>query len=140
MPGIEVALEKLIKMQQYIEQLKKIKPTTLDEYKNNPVIKFALERIVQLIIDLAIDINNILLSYFKKPPAADYFNSFIELSECGIIEETFAVKIAPSTGLRNRLVHEYEKINDEIVYKSLENVIEIYSEYIEIVNNFIQER
>lgn len=55
-----------------------------------------------------------------RPPASDYFNSFIDVAECGVIDMDFAVGIAPSSGLRNRLVHEYEKINDEIVYSSID--------------------
>jgi uncharacterized protein YutE (UPF0331/DUF86 family) len=138
MPGIEIAVDKLIKMQEYIEQLKKIKPDSYSEYKNNLVTKYAIERIIQLIIDLAIDINNILLAYLKKPPAADYFNSFIQLAECHLLDQSFALKIAPSTGMRNRLVHEYEKINDEIIYNNLNNVIEMYSKYVIEINKFVQ--
>jgi uncharacterized protein YutE (UPF0331/DUF86 family) len=138
MPGIEVIVEKLIKMKEYIEQLKKIKPGSYQEYLHNVTVKFAVERIIQLIVDLALDINNIILAYHKKPPAADYFNSFIDLGECDVIDRTFAVEIAPSTGLRNRLVHEYEKINDEIVYRSIEKVCKMYGNYMVLINKFLK--
>ncbi|MFA6808488.1 MAG: DUF86 domain-containing protein [Eubacteriales bacterium] len=138
MPDIEVAVDKLLKMEQYVNQLDSIKPASMDEYKKDLKTKYAVERIIQMIVDLAVDVNNVLLSYCKKPPAADYFNSFIELSESGVLEKTFALKIAPSTGLRNRLVHEYEKINDEIVYNSFQEVIVMYNQYIKEINRFIR--
>jgi uncharacterized protein YutE (UPF0331/DUF86 family) len=137
-PGIDTIVEKLIKMKEYLEQLRSIKPDSYNAYLKDTTSKYAIERLMQLIVDLALDINNILLSYHKKPPAPDYFNSFIELVECGVWEESFAMGIAPSTGLRNRLVHEYETINNEVVYKSVDKVIEMYTGYIIRVNKYIQ--
>ncbi|NJD03877.1 MAG: DUF86 domain-containing protein [Ruminiclostridium sp.] len=140
MPGIEVILEKLLKIKEYIEQLKKIKPESYKKYVGDMTSKYAVERIIQLIVDQALDINNILLSYMKKPPATDYFNSFIDLGECGVFDQTFALGIAPSAGLRNRLVHEYESVNDEIVYKSIDKVANMYTKYLIIVNGFINSK
>ena len=98
------------------------------------ISKYAVERLIQLIVDLALDINNIILAYLQKPPASDYFNSFIDLAECGVLPESLAVKIAPSTGLRDRLVHEYETINDRIVFESISETIEQYIIYMKEIN------
>lgn len=73
----------------------------------------------------------------KKPPANDYFNSFIDLIELDILDHDFAYNIAPSTGLRNRLVHEYESINDKIVYESIDKVTVFYSKYVSVINRFV---
>lgn len=137
MPGLELVTEKLIKMKDYLNQLKKFTPSTYQDYLKELLPKYAVERLIQLIVDLALDINNIILSYLKKPPAADYFNSFIDLAECGVLEDTFAIKIAPSTGLRNRLIHEYEAINDRIVFESIDETIEQYTFYMKEINKYI---
>ncbi len=123
MPGLEIINDKLIKMKDYLGQLKKLSPNTYEDYVKDLITKYAVERLIQLIVDLALDINNIILSYLKRPPAADYYNSFIDLAENGVLDETFAVKIAPSTGLRNRLIHEYETVNDRIVFESIKETI-----------------
>lgn len=140
MPGIETVVEKLIKLMEYLEQLKTIKPVSFQQYIGDITTKYAVERIMQLIVDVALDINNVLLAFHRKPPAADYFNSFVDLGECGVLEQGFALSIAPSTGLRNRLVHEYEKINDEIVYQSIEKMIASYTEYLKVINQYIQDK
>jgi uncharacterized protein YutE (UPF0331/DUF86 family) len=49
----------------------------------------------------------------------------------------FAVRIAPSTGLRNILVHEYQKIDDEIVFNSINNVKKYYLEYIDVISKYL---
>ncbi|MDK2917594.1 MAG: hypothetical protein PWQ37_327 [Candidatus Petromonas sp.] len=137
MVNLEVINEKLLKITTYINELKEIKPDTFEEYKKDIVKKYAIERLIQLIIDLALDINNIILSNMKKPPANDYFNSFIDLIELDILDHDFAYNIAPSTGLRNRLVHEYESINDKIVYESIDKVTVFYSKYVSVINRFV---
>ncbi|HZJ84691.1 MAG TPA: DUF86 domain-containing protein [Syntrophomonadaceae bacterium] len=136
MANSELINEKLIKLITYINEIKETKPNSFKEYEKNSTKRYALERLIQLVIDLALDINNIILSSNNKPPASDYFNSFIDLIELNILEYDFAYDIAPSAGLRNRLVHEYENINDEIVYESIDKVIAFYSKYVVIINKF----
>ena len=133
----EIIVNKLIKMEEYISDLEKFKPETYKEYKNNQLNRYAIERLIQLIIDLALDINNILIKKSDHYPAQDYFSSFIELVELEILPEEFAKDIAPSTGIRNRLVHEYEKIDDKVVYQNLDKLIKYYLKYIKFVNQNI---
>lgn len=137
MANLNVAVDKLIRMHHYISQLQSLKPSTYEDYKADHKTRYAVERVMQLIVDLALDVNNILLAHRGRPPASDYFNSFIDLAECGILTPEFALEIAPSTGLRNRLVHEYEVIKDSIVYDSVDLMVEMYSRYIVLVNELI---
>lgn len=130
----EIIINKLIKMEEYLGELEKFKPKSYKKYKNDQLTRYAVERLVQLIIDLALDVNNILIKRSDKYPAQDYFSSFLELIDLGILPEEFAREIAPSTGIRNRLVHEYEKINDKIVYQNLDKIIKFYFDYIKYVN------
>lgn len=121
--------EKLIKMETYLKELRELKPNTYEQYLADKTVKYAIERLFQLIIDLAMDINNMIIKLEGAYPAADYFNSFIDLIELKVLEKEFAYNIAPSTGIRNRLVHEYEKINDKIVYESIDKTNNYYLEY-----------
>ena len=133
----EIIVNKLIKMEKYINELEKYKPQTYNKYKNKQLKRYAVERLIQLIIDLALDINNILIKKADKYPAQDYYPSFLELIDLEILPEEFAKDIAPSTGIRNRLVHEYEKIDDRIVFQNLDKLIDYYLDYIKYVNQNI---
>src|SRR6056297_2260743 len=121
---------KLNKMIEYIEQLKEVNKYTLDDYLDNFFIKRTSERLVQLIVEVATDINGHIIVDEGYSPPEDYYNSFLKLSETGVISNDFAKELAPSAGLRNRLVHEYEEIDDEIVFKSVKKAIDNYSKYI----------
>lgn len=133
----EIIVNKLIKMEEYISELEEFKPETYMEYKNDQLKRYAIERLIQLIIDLALDVNNILIKKSDHYPAQDYFSSFLELVDLEILPEEFAKDIAPSTGIRNRLVHEYEKVNDKLVYQNLDKLIKYYLDYIKYVNQNI---
>lgn len=49
----------------------------------------------------------------------------------------FALKIAPLTGLRNVIVHEYQKINDRIVHKAIGDTLACYKSYMKYINEYL---
>ncbi|MDD4802551.1 MAG: DUF86 domain-containing protein [Syntrophomonas sp.] len=129
---------KLGKLYSYYEELKNFSAISLEEYKCNSVYRRAIERTMQLIVECATDINNMLLRMNGSKGASDYFNSFIDIAELNIIPVEFALEIAPSTGLRNILVHEYEEIDDAIVYRSIEMCLKHYLKYVALINKYLE--
>lgn len=133
-----VICKKLKQLSSYYHELEQIATgLTFENYHNQIVFKRAIERDIQLIVECATDINNMILKQLSKGPAKDYFNSFIDLADNQVIEMEFALKLAPSTGLRNILVHEYEKIDDQIVFKSITNVLTFYRQYLQIIVKYL---
>lgn len=110
---------------------------TVETYLNNIMYKRAVERLIQLIVECATDINNMVLKKIGKGPSRDYYNSFIVLAENNVITMDFALKIAPSTGLRNILVHEYQKIDDRIVFHSVNNIKQHYLKYLDVLSKYV---
>jgi len=129
---------KLDKLHGYYTELKSLAAISREEYMHNSVYRRAVERTLQLIVECATDINNMLLKMHGNKGANDYFNSFIDIAELDIIPVEFALKVAPSTGLRNILVHEYEAIDDEIVYNSMNVCLICYLEYIDLINRYLK--
>lgn len=131
---------KLNKMIKYIGQLEEVNKYTLEDYLDNFFIKRTTERLVQLVVEVATDINAHIVVDEGYSPPDDYYNSFLRLSEIGVISQSFAKELAPSAGLRNRLVHEYEEIDDKIVFKSIKKAIENYSKYIKIIEKYLKNK
>jgi uncharacterized protein YutE (UPF0331/DUF86 family) len=120
----------------YLKELDPILKITFKEFfKNYQNIRTA-ERDFQLIVDNAVDINNQIALSFNKPPAENNFQSFIQIGELGALPQGFGKKLAPSAGLRNRLVHEYEKIDPNLFYKSLKYFIPLYKKYCQNIYNY----
>ncbi len=133
-----LVMEKLNTMKKYIDELETVSTISLEEFEKDVWKRYAIERLLQLIIDLAIDINNLILNYLKKPTSKDYFNTFIELGEAGVLPPDFAVSMAPSTGMRNRLVHQYESINPQIVFEAIPKTINGYRDYVKLIHKYVK--
>jgi uncharacterized protein YutE (UPF0331/DUF86 family) len=58
-----------------------------------------------------------------NPPHENAYDSFIQVAKVGILPIEFVREIAPSTGERNIIIHEYEKIDDRLVYDSIKETI-----------------
>jgi uncharacterized protein YutE (UPF0331/DUF86 family) len=61
---------------------------------------------------------------------SDYYHSFTELAPAGLITPSLAEQLAPASGLRNRLVREYDVIDDEIVLPSVRDALRPFPPYL----------
>ncbi len=136
----ETVIRKLTKMKGYLQELSTYKDISWEEYSGAFQNQRTVERLIQLIVDIAVDINTHALVDHGHSPPSDSYNSFIEASnKLGLFPELFAQSIAPSTGERNIIVHEYELIDDAIIYSSIGETIHFYEAYIKHVNAFINQ-
>ena len=51
----------------------------------------------------------------------------------------FADTLAPTTAIRNRLVHEYETVDERLVYASVKPILEKFTQYAELVSKYLKE-
>ena len=140
MPNLDKNLikEKLKRILNYLDELKPILAIPYKEYRKNYTNYRTTERNIQLIVDTAVDINdNLILAMSGKPPA-DYYESFIRIGELEILSFDLSKKLASSAGLRNKLVHEYEKIDDNLLYIEAKKNLKNYLEYVKLVNKYLE--
>ena len=62
------------------------------------------------------DVNVYVIRELELKTADDFQSTFRILAEAGILPSDFAERIAPVVGLRNMLVHRYEKIDRIFLY------------------------
>ncbi|MBU1753426.1 DUF86 domain-containing protein [bacterium] len=109
---------------------------TYREYTDKSIIKRATERLLQLLVEVASDINGIILTIGGKRVPESYYDSFIKVGEAGIISIDLAQKLASTAGLRNRIVHEYGEYKDSIVFQNIKKMYELYMEYLLMCNEY----
>jgi uncharacterized protein YutE (UPF0331/DUF86 family) len=124
-------------MNMYLEKLKPIAKKSFKDYKSDFYLKSSAERLIQLIVECATDVNNHVVVETQNHPPEDYSISFIKAAEVGLISKELADKLKGSAGMRNILVHEYMDIDDQKVYKALAFALKDYKEYIKQVEGFI---
>jgi len=101
----------------------------------------ALEWALAKIIGRAIDINRHILAELGEKnmqPPKDYTESFILLKELDIFPKVFVLEIAKSAGFRNRIIHEYNEIDKNLVYNTIGEAIEQYTQYCSYVLQFLE--
>ncbi|WP_309232560.1 type VII toxin-antitoxin system HepT family RNase toxin [Cylindrospermum sp. FACHB-282] len=109
----------------------------LDEFLADFRQQLVVERLLQLMTQAAIDINDHILSKLNPGKTYTNFEAFIELGKYQIITPELAKQIAPSAGLRNRLVHEYDDIDPNQVFKAISFALQQYPLYVRQINNYL---
>ena len=116
--------DKISEIEDYLNVLNEIAPNSFEEYKSSYEKKWSCERgfenIVEAIIDLAFLVIN--EKQFKKKE--DDLNVFDILAENNIISLELSKKMQDAKGMRNIIVHEYGKIDDEIVFEAISSELE----------------
>jgi len=105
------------------------------DYKKTAIV----ERLLEKIITRAIDINQHIIAEMGKGTerVRGYEDTFLALSQLGVYPQEFAQQIAPSAGLRNRLVHEYNELEQGIIYRSINETLEQYTKYCQYILDYI---
>lgn len=140
MPLVDIQLlnRKIKLISEDLILLKKYKDITLKDYLSNLETKLIIERLLERITGQVIDVNyHILKEEYENIPT-DYYSSFIEMGENRILTEEFAKEMAKSTGLRNALAHNYEKIDDEMVFKSIKSALTQVPQYLSKILGFLK--
>lgn len=120
---------KLAYIQSYYQELENVLAYPDQEIKEDWLKLRALERIIQLIVDEMIDINNHFIRYAQLRVPEDFQSAFLVLAENNILPQEFAAKLAPVVGLRNRLVHRYEKVDIDILLDTTRKSKNDFKEY-----------
>lgn len=112
---VEVLHQKIDSLRNCIQRIDSKKPFSVDDLKSSfdlqDIISINLERAVQVCVDIASHI----LAERNGPTPTTMAESFILLAQNKIISDATAQDLVKSVGLRNLLVHEYSKIDWNIV-------------------------
>lgn len=130
----EIFIGKLNYLKNYYEELKCFESLNFNQYIQDKIKRRAIERLLQLIVEVACDINSFVLSK-SGIVGESYHDSFVKMGEAGTLEKDVAMKLARTTGLRNRIIHEYGEYKDEVVYKNIFIFMEFYGIYLKTLAN-----
>lgn len=135
-----IVRRKLAVIIEALKALDPIKGMTTGQYRDDLYKRKAAERLMQELIEAAIDINTHIIVYTGNTAPDDYYESFLKLGELKVISKSLAEKLAPSAGLRNRLVHEYDALNDSIVLQAIGMAEGLYPQYIKEIEMYISRK
>lgn len=136
--NLELVQSKLNKLLDYINELKYFETLTLAEFLSDRHRQYTIERIIELVVQTAIDINK----YILKKKSVNLNNltshqSFLEMSKFEIITDKLAEEIKESIDTRNVLAHRYFEISPEEVFVEIEDILEKYPLYVRQIETFV---
>ncbi|MBW4512433.1 MAG: DUF86 domain-containing protein [Scytonematopsis contorta HA4267-MV1] len=132
-----IVAKRLALITRYLSSLKKFEGQSLEEYLSNFETQMVVERLIQLMTQAAIDINEHILSSINPGNSTTNFEAFIEIGKYDIINPGLAKQLAPSAGLRNRLVHEYDDIDSSQVFLAINFALSQYPLYVQQISTYL---
>lgn len=117
--------------------LAEIESLTLELYRTDVFRRKATERLLQELVEAAVDVNVHILRSTGGQAPQDYHQSFVSLGQQGVIPRKLADDMAPAAGLRNRLVHEYDEIDDAIVHAAVGLARRQFAEYVAAIERYL---
>ena len=136
----EIIKRKLAVITRNLNALQRISGLTRHEYESDVFLKKGTERLLQELIEAAIDINTHIIVELGGVVPDTYFDAFLQLGVLGVLPDNLAHSLAPSAGLRNRLVHEYDVIDDAVVLASVDDATKLFTEYVRTIKDFIDKQ
>lgn len=132
--------EKLAHMRDLMRRIEALGPMTRVRLEAEAVERAAAERWLTLLVEAAVSINlHVAASRFGRV-ARDYAESFRLAGEAGLIDTDLAVRLVPSAGTRNALVHGYLDIDLDLLATAFERLPVDYGEYVQQVAAWVHGR
>lgn len=137
LPSASVVERRLAHQRELLTAMRQLRPVTATKLADEPITKAALERMIQAVVDLALDINaHLAVSVLSKSPATGR-ESFDLMVEAGVLETELADVLKPAVGLRNILVHMYADIDLAILADSTEAFEVGFSRYVRSIARWL---
>ena len=115
----ERLLAKIDELEGYLKELEQVKPATLEEYKKIEK-KRSCERLLQLSIECMIDVCALMVTGLRLGLPSEEDDLFERLEQAGIISPVMKETLRKMKAFRNILVHEYGRIDDQLVFEVLQ--------------------
>lgn len=124
-------------MRELLDDLELVGPVDTDRLERDHLLRYAVERILTQLVDLAVAINSHCAAALLGRGPADYRESFRLMAVGGVLSAELANELAPSVGLRNVLTHQYVALDPAIVVRSVPLALTSYRRYLGAVAQFL---
>ncbi len=120
---------KIAEMETYLSQIREFSKISVSAYKKDWKTQRIVERTLQIMIELCIDIANHLISDKSMRLPTGYADTFKVLIENQVISKNLFKTMEKMAKFRNVVVHQYEKIDPAIVVSILHRDLDDFRKY-----------
>ncbi len=124
---------KLAQIDTYLKQIGDFSKISLSQYKNDWKTQRIVERTLQILIEVCIDIANHIISDQGMRLPTGYADTFKILMENKVIGKTLCGTLEKMAKFRNVVVHQYETVDPAIVISILHKNLREFEKYKEAI-------
>lgn len=133
-------ISKLQCLDEYIDYLKELQKVNKKSFLNDYHFFGLAEHYLHLSIEALLDVSKLIVIGFGLPRPEEQRDIMRVLHEKKVISEKLYSRLSGITGFRNILVHEYEKIDKEIIYVSLQKNIDQFVQFKKDIMRFLRRK
>ncbi len=130
--------EKLAYSKKYIERLRRIIKISEEEFLDDFSLQLQSERIFEVISQLMLDICTHIIAHSSETPPSTYSDCMKKLVDVGVLGEDETNNFINIIKMRNLLVHQYGKVNLEILFASLKILDSDFSKFKEKILSWLE--
>ena len=127
MVDVSLVLRKLASLDDYRKQIGEFSTITVEEYQRDWKTQRIVERTLQMMIELCVDIAGHIISDDSLRTPETYADTFSVLGENGILTAEQTLVMEKMAKFRNIVVHQYESVDTEIVILILRRHLDDFS-------------
>jgi uncharacterized protein YutE (UPF0331/DUF86 family) len=131
-------LRKLSDLDHYHKQIKEFEKTTVAQYSADWKIQRIVERTLQIMVETCVDIASHIISDRQCRMPKSYSDTFKILYEEKIVSEQLHNVLGKMAKFRNVVVHQYDKVDAEIVIGILRRDLKDFESYKDAIVTFLK--
>jgi uncharacterized protein YutE (UPF0331/DUF86 family) len=134
----DLVLRKLSDLDEYQSQLQEFRGITVKQYRDDWKKQRIVERTLQMMIETCLDIANHIVADRGYRVPINYADTFKVLGENNVLDKRLIDRMGKMAKFRNVLVHQYEKIEAEIIVGILKKKLGDFNQFKKAVVGFVQ--
>lgn len=132
-----VVLARLNFIADNLRELRRFESISLEDYLSSFDHRIISERIVEVIVQAAVDVNEHILTRIHNLESVTNRASFLQAEQYGMITPEVAEELSKSAGLRNILAHRYLEIDYAKLFDGIKLALIYYPIYIQQISEYI---
>ena len=113
--------------------------TRLEDYEENPRLKRAIERSLQVAVEACLDMGRHIIAEKGLRFPEDNKDVFQSMAEEGLVPTALLPRLLKMAQFRNLIVHNYARIDDFQVYAILKRYLPDFDEYATVVARCLED-
>ena len=134
----DLVRRKLKRIGEFISQLEPLMRAPESDFESNYQLRYAAERLVELIVGAGSDIALHIVSELSNNPPDSRAEAFRRLEALGVVGADLGGELRWSVGLRNTIVHEYEAISPVELKQALPRLTEVYKRFVAVMEELLR--